>query len=863
MTRDEWIRIKAIASEALTRPSSDRAAWVAARCGEDVHLAGEVQSLLASISTAEPLYESAPYSSEALEAALAEADLGERAIIGERIGAYRILRELGRGGMGTAYLAERADESYEKQVAIKLIKRGMDSDAILRRFRDERQILADLEHPHIVRLLDGGSTRDGRPYFVMEFVDGLAITTYCRTHDLDVASRLRLFQAVCAAVQHAHDRRVVHRDLKPGNILVTSAGVPKLLDFGIARVLDPDAASGEPTLIGRAMTPDYASPEQVRGEVVTPASDVHALGILLYQLLTDRHPYRTDGRTIREIERAICEDLPPRPSVLAPSLPQPLDAVVLKALQKSPDARYPSAQALSDEIERYLEGRPVQARLRLAHWAPRQRLAAAGALAVVLLVAAWLATARPWTRSANDRPRTVAVLPFTNDSGRADLEYLSDGVAEDIINRLSRTSQLKVIARDTTYRYKNVVVDPRQVGQDLGVEAVLTGRVAQSGERLSVSSELIDARDGSRLWGDKYEQGIGDLSAVQRDLATQIAANLRLQFSEDDRARFHQAHTSSPEAYHAYLRGRYFWNKRTAAGMRRSAEYFQDALRLDPAFAAAYAGLADSFGLLTEYHSLPAAQTYSGALAAVSKALETDAGLAEAHISRAYVHHFYEWNPQAAEREFILGLQLNPNYATGHQWYAEFLSAMGRHDEALQRIRMAQDLDPLSLIVNSIEAYLLYIAGRNDEAIAKSRQVVEMDPNFPEVYEYLKRAYDQKGAYRDAIAARQTRRRLLGRDVADSAPLRAAVSATSARAYWQSRRAQEALEAAAEGVLPFEMAEILAQGGETTAALDWLERACRDHDFMMLYVRVMPTLQSLRGEQRYRDIVTRGCAIQD
>ena len=867
MTSDEWGVIKAIAAGALAQPDAEREAYVAAQCGDE-SLRREVESLLAAVEQATALFEEPGPVPAEVWAVLADADHSDTAAPGERFGAYRIVSEIGRGGMGAAYMAERADRAYEKRVAIKLIKRGMDTDAILQRFRHERQILANLEHPHIVTLLDGGTTAGGLPYFVMEYVDGLPIDRYCELHALSIPARLKLFIAVCDAVEYAHQHRVVHRDLKPSNILVTTTGVPKLLDFGIARLLDaaPGTQAGEPTILARAMTPQFASPEQIRGEPVTASTDVYSLGVLLYVLLTGRHPYRLEGVSARERERIVCEMPPPRPSQTNRAAAGDLDAIVRMAMRKEPQHRYGSAKALGEDVQRHLEGAPVAARAA-GGVVLRQRTRAIVAVAALLImaIAAVLAVTgvgrAPFAAAAAE-PRALAVLPLVNAPGDADLEYLSDGITEDVISRLSRAPRLKVIARESVYRYKGRAVDPGQVARELGVDAILSGTISQRGGNLSVTVELVDTQTGQRLWADRYDRVGADLQRLQRELAQQIATRLRLQFTTAERAQLARPHTGDGVAYELYLKGRYFWNKRTANGFDTSVSYFTQAVARDPSFALAYSGLADAYSLLTEYHARPAAETYPKAKAAALRALSLDPLLPEAHASLAYVRQFYEWDWRGAEEGFTRAIALNPNYATGYQWYAEYLSAMGRHDEALAEIRKAQAVDPLSLIVNAVEANLLYMAGHYDQAIDKSQQVIDLEPNFAEVYEFLKRAYDQKGLYREAIAARQARRRILGRNVAETPALRAAAAATSARSYWRQRLAQEREEAREEGLLPFEFAEIHAQAGDTAGALDWLERACREHDFMTMYVRVAPNLAPLRSEPRYLDLVRRGCRLQ-
>jgi len=879
MTRDEWQQVKAIAIEALAQPDAERFAFVAARCGLDEPLCREVESLLASMASATHLYERPAFPAEAVLTALADTQEAPASVVGRRIGAYRVVAELGRGGMGVAYLGERADDAFDKRVAIKVIKRGMDTDAIQRRFRHERQILANLDHPNIATLLDGGTTDDGLPYFIMEYVDGLPIDAFCDTNRLSISERLKLFQAVCAAVHYAHENRVIHRDLKPANIVVTTSAVPKLLDP------EHGLQTTDGTLLARAMTPQFASPEQMCGQPLTAPSDVYSLGVLLYLLLTGRHPYRFDGCTPLEAVRVVCEDTPAKPSAavdgdasqlraerpdqLRRRLSGHLDTITLTALRKDPERRYPSARALSDDIQCHLDGQPIAARadrvaVRLASFVRgkgRRRWLAAASLCALVLVGAAVALTTWNSQSRAGGVESIAVLPLSTSGGDPEVEYLSDGITEHLINRLSRLPRVKVIARDSVHRYKGQAIDPQEVGRQLGVQAVLTGTIVLRGDALSLDAELVDARDRRRLWAEHYDRQISDLQLLQTEVAQQIANGMRLRFSSQEQTQFSRSETRSPEAYTLYLKGRYFWNRRTTGDLRKSIGYFKQAVEQDSLFALAYAGLADAQSILTEYHAAPARDTYQEAKNAAEMALAIDPDLAEAHTSLAYIRQFYEWDWVGAEQEFRRALELNPNYATGHQWYAEYLSAMGRHEEALAEIRLASNIDPLSLIVNSVEANLLYMARRYDEAIQKSYSVVDMDPNFPEAYEYLKRSYDQTRSFPQAIAARQKRRSILGLDSSETPALRAAASAKSPRVYWRSRLEQELEEGKEEGLQAFEMAEILAQAGDKDRALNWLEQACADDDFMIMYIRVAPNLDSLRSEPRFQALLTRSCRI--
>lgn len=886
---EDWRRVRELFEAALAEPSERRQSFVSESCRDAPDIYDQVVALLASHEHGAGFLERPVVHllGDATRAGLASLNNPD-SNIGQVIGSYHFESCIGHGGMGTVYLARRADRVFERQVAIKMIRRGMDSELVVRRFQQECQILASLDHPHIARLFDGGTTPEGLPYFVMEYVEGTPIDQYADAHSLDTRARVELCLRVLEAVQHAHARHIVHRDLKPSNVLVTAEGAPKLLDFGIAKILDPEA-QGDSTVTSllRAMTPDYASPEQVRGEPETPATDVYALGLLLYELLTGHRPYRLATRSPDEIARVICEQDPLRPSavvddtrdgsreLLQRRLAGALDAIVLKALRKEPSERYPTVAALADDLRCYLADRPVSAardavRYRVVRAVRRHRAAAGVAVLLALTVAMTALLVRQTDAPGEATPhataiQSIAVLPLLNNSGNADLDYLAEGLTEHLIQRLSRVSRLKVIARNSVYSYRGREKDSHEIGRELGVEALLTGRVTQRGSNLSLSTELVDARDARRLWGEQYDRKLSDLQFLERELAQRIVTSLRVQLSLEEQSRFGLDYTRDAAAYHAYLRGRYLWNTRTPDGLQKSISYFQQAVNGDPSFALAYSGLADAHTLLTEYYVEPAAATYPRARDAATKALAIDDTSAEAHTSMAYIRMSYEWDWEGAEAEFQRAIQLNPTYATAHQWYAEYLSSLGRHDEAIAEIRKAKELDPLSPIIHSVEAIILYQARRYDQMIELCQRVIDMYPDFPEVYEYLKRGYQAKGMYRQAIDARQTRQRILGRNTRQPAALRVVSAATDPITYWRARLEQGLEDAKAKGSQPFELAfelaELYAQVGEPGPALRWLEQACAQSDFNMKYLRTAPLLDPVRDDPGYKDLLQRRCAV--
>jgi serine/threonine protein kinase/TolB-like protein/Flp pilus assembly protein TadD len=874
MTRDEWRRIKAIASGALAEPESQRAAYVASHCGEDDVLRGEVESLLHSASKAANLFEGPTVVMAGAAAALEALTQFDTSRIGERVGPYRIVRSLGAGGMGSAYLAERADEAFEKRVAVKLIKRGMDTDAVLRRFRQERQILANLDHPNIARLIDGGTTADGLPYFVMEYVEGTPIDVYCDAQQLSIAERVALVRRVCDGVQYAHDRRVIHRDLKPSNVLVASDGTPKLLDFGIAKALAPETAAEqtEPTFMARAMTPPYASPEHVRGESMTRATDVYSLGVLLYELLTGHRPYRLDGRTLQEIDEIICREEPPRPSAIvdasAPGgherrreLAGDLDNIVMMALRKEPERRYPTVSALSDDLGRHLQGLAVDARAadatyRLARYFVRHRVRlievgfVAAALVAIVAVTNWRRDSAPPPRSPIE---SVAVLPFVSASSDPAQEYLSDGLAEGVIESLSGYPRLKVSSRDASFHYKGQPLDPQRVARELNVRAVLMGSLGGGGSDVSLTLELVDGADGRRIWRETYAGQLSALVTLRQQISDAVSRQLGL--PSGDRAS-RAAQTTDSEAYQLYLRGRYLWNKRTEEGFTRGLEYFQQALARDPNYALAYTGLADCYNLLGIWGALPPHEAMPKVKDAALKAIAIDDSLAEAHTSLAFVHWVYDWDLRGAEAEFIRALELDPTYATAHDWYAYYLASLDRFDEAIQHITRAQQLEPVSLSINTDVGEIYYWAGQHDRAIAALQNVLQVEPEFAMARNILGLTYLKVGRLEDAIAELERANQLAtgprmlstlayGYGVAGSRAKARSTIETLRRLSSQRYTSAFALGIAYAGV------------GDRDRAIAQLEQAFAERSDSMVILRVYPVLDGLHADARFQDLVRR------
>jgi serine/threonine protein kinase/TolB-like protein/Tfp pilus assembly protein PilF len=833
-----------------------------------------------------------------LSAALdAEADT----LIGRHIGAYRIVREIGRGGMGAVYLAERADEQFQKQVAVKLIKRGMDTDAILRRFQLERQILASLEHPYIARLLDAGTTNDGLPYFIMEYVDGQPIDRYCETHRLPTRERLELCRLVCAAVRYAHEHQIIHRDLKPSNILVSAAGTPKLLDFGIAKLLTPDhpGETRDATLYTpRPMTPRYASPEQVRGDPTGTAGDVYALGVVLYELLTGHLPYRVVGRTSAEIAQVICEQEPEKPSAVLrraggrpssdvdarsaasvsassvgePPMPRHLssdvDTIVLTALHKEPTRRYASAAQLDEDLGRYLEGLPILARkstwrYRARKFLARNKLAATAMAAAVVALAALVIAVSDEAGATQQPIDSIAVLPFLNASADPNAEYLSDGMTEDLINRLAQVPQLRVMSRNSVDRYKGREPDARAVGRELGVRAVLLSRLVQRGERVSISPALVDARDDRQLWGGQYDRSLSDLLVLQDEISREMLEQLRVRLSRDQQTRLTQRYTDSTEAYQLYLKGRYFWNKRSVEALTKGIAYFEQAVRVDPNYALAYTGLADSYVILAMTAVGPPRSPrdyYPKAKEATLKALELDETLAEAHVSLGTTRWWFEWDWPGAEQEFKRAIALDPRYPSAHHRYGIYLAFLRRFDEGLRSLQLAQQLDPVSPSIVDNLGWTYQFAGQHEPAIVQLRQALEIDPSFWRPRWNLAEVYADKGRYAEATAEANKFLEVSQRSVPARALL-ARLDVLSGRGTDTTEKLLSELLVQSESqyVSPFIVAELYAVLGQNDQAFAWLDTAYEQREpyLLRLYVEPKWNRYGIHSDPRFAELLRR------
>ena len=704
MASADWQRVKAILADALEYDEpSTRTAFLERSCGGDTELMREIEMLLAQ-------------NTGAFDSCADHLSHGnEPAIVGERLGAYRIVCEIGRGGMGAVYLAERADGEFEKRVAIKLLKRGTDTDEVLRRFRAERRILARLDHPNIARLLDAGTTDDGLPFFVMEHVEGEPITEYARLRQLSIPDRLALFLKVCKAVEAAHENHIIHRDLKPGNILVRPDGEPKLLDFGIAKLLDLPGDAAQVTITQqRRLTPACASPEQARGETVTPASDVYALGALLYELLAGVSPHRFSGGqpSPEEIARVICDVEPARPS-LAASSPElrrqmrgDLDNIVLTALRKEPARRYSSVAMFAEDIRRHLLRQPVRARPNTAwyvttRFAARHKqpigallLAAAAALSFVLFYHPKAPSAYQNAAGPARPEKSIAVLPFRNLSNDPANAFFADGMQDQILSDLAQIADLKVVSRTSVMPYRDPTRNLRDIGEALQVAYVLEGAVQKDGSRIHMNAQLLDTRTGATLWAETFDRDAADVFAMQFELAEKIVAQLKVNFSPREKGAIAERTTNDVEAYDWYLRAKGWTNQpRVGKEGELEAEGFLDkAIQRDPNFARAYCLLSRvELTLYRWFDHSPARQVK--AEDAVKAALRLRPDLGEVRLAEAgYYYGMRDF--EKARTALTAASRLLPNNTDVLAWSAAIDKRQGRWKDSLTQLERARVLDP-------------------------------------------------------------------------------------------------------------------------------------------------------------------------
>jgi serine/threonine protein kinase/tetratricopeptide (TPR) repeat protein len=814
---------------------------------------------------------------------------------GESVGPYRLIRLLGKGGMAEVWLAQRADGAFTREVALKLPMLSHLRSDLASRFARERDILAALEHPNIARLYDAGISANGLPYLAMEYVPGEPLTVWCDAHLLGIRERLELFLQVLDAVQYAHERHVIHRDIKPSNILVTRSGQVRLLDFGVAKLLASDPAQTNLTQrFGKALTPDYASPELVRGEQIGAPTDVYALGVVLYELLAGNNPYHLSAAgSITLLEEAIATAVVERPSTqLAPEagrnrgmtqrklkqrLKGDLDAIVLKALAKAPGDRYGTAAAMADDLKHRLHGEPVAARpdrlgYRYGKFVLRHRTIVATTAAAIVLVAAALGYTVIRTRSiqtatvantvsavhdtivappqpaAPPQDNSIAVLPFVDLSATKDQEYFSDGLSEQLIDHLVHHSDLKVIARSSSFQFKGRNEDVRSIARQLGVSHILEGSVLKDGAQLRVTAQLIRASDGVDVWSHSYDQKLVDIFKVQDEIGNKVSNALHVALQNDQTA---EKPEPDIEAYNLVLEGDYFKARKTLGDVEKAVQLYRRAISINPDYALAWARLASAYLNEEVLGHLPTQAQNRRVLDSLDRAIRLDPNLAYAYYTRAGFEWNVSWNWSAAQADDARVAEVDPRFDLLPRIYGDSAFMFGQTDKAVASYQAWFDRNPLdSSAMDSLGAALC-AADRLQQCLDTYLRLRQLHPDFGGVDSSVGIAHLYLGQFAAALTAIQKESnedyRLGGLTMA----------------YWALGRRAES-DAALDSLTgkfassdPYEIAEAHAYRGEIDAAFQWLNDGYGQHNSRMLGVRTDPLLRNLRADPRFAALLSR------
>ena len=904
MDREHWQQVDAIFKSALERAPSERNAFLDEACRSDAILRSEVESLIAHDQAGSFMDDSAFEDAARL---LRQKRIGS--LLGYALGPYKILGQLGVGGMGEVYLALHTRTN--RKVALKLLPPHLIKDEQRAwRFQQEAHAVLALNHPNIVTIYDIGQAGDIH-FIATEFIDGETLRERMDRAPLEINEALDIAIQVAGALAAAHQAGVVHRDIKPENIMLRPDGYVKVLDFGLAKLTEshvlPVASAmakinTEPGLV--MGTTRYMSPEQARGLSVNARTDIWSLGVVLYEMVAGHAPF--EGATPTDVIISIVEKEPTPLVRYAPEAPVQLEWIIKETLAKNTEERFQEVKDLMIDLRSLKRELEIEAELERvalpefsvattpqeigrqttvestdepmaqapgvakAHTALRanylggqiKRYRTSAIIVAATLILAIAPLIYFYSARVDRKPvNSIAVLPFVNNSVDPTTEYLSDGITESLINSLSQLPTLRVMARSTAFSYKGRDVDPQQVGRELGVDAVLMGRVTQRGDALSIQADLVNVADGSQLWGEQYNRTLSDVLAIQQEISREISERLRLKITgEEHRVTQHSTHHT--EAYQLYLKGRYHWNKRTDEGFKRAIEYFHQAIEKDPAYALAYVGLADSY-LLSEF--LPAGERYPKAEAAALQALQIDETLGEAHTSLAAIKNWYDWDWPGAEIEFRRAIELSPNYPTAHHWYGEFLANLGRFDESVAEYQRALEIDPLSLAISSDLGMVYYHARQYDRAIEHLKKVIEMDPNYVRTHFYLRQTYEQKEMFEEALTELEKGRLLEGdspSEVArDKEAIRNALRLSGGPGYWRMRLNIVKEEARRKRIYftgySTSMAILHAQLGERDQAFQWFEKVYEERQPSLLWLKVTPDCDNLRSDPRFTALLRR------
>ncbi len=773
---------------------------------------------------------------------------------GQTISHYKILEKLGEGGMGVVYKAQ--DTKLDRVVALKFLPSQFAYDEEdKQRFIHEAKAASSLDHPNICTFYEIGETDQRRLFIAMAFYDGTTVKDKIKKSPLPLQEAVDIAISVAQGLAKAHEKQIVHRDIKSDNIMVTSDGMVKIMDFGLARMKGATTITKAGATVG---TVPYMSPEQARGEKVDHRSDIWSLGVVLYEMITGQHPFKSQYKDA--IVYSILNENPQPVTSLRSGLPMELERILNKAMQKDRANRYQHAIEMLTDLKSLRTDTVGISNNQLVKSMPRRRKhiylygGTAGLFIIFVLIALYLF---PLSKLHPVKNKSVAVLPFVNMSSDKEDEYFSDGITEELINVLSKLEGLNVAARTSSFVFKGKTEDISEIGRQLHVSTVLEGSVRRAGNKLRITAELIDVGDGFHLWSETYEREMRDVFAIQDEISRAIASSLKIKLVGAQGTRFTRHYTENTEAFQLYLKGRYYWNKRTPDELKKGIEYFTQAIDTDPNYALAYTGISDSYQLLAVPVSgvLAPMEAMPKAKEAASKALEIDTTLAEAHTSLAHVKDRYDWDWAGAETEYKRAMELNPNYATAHHWYSTYLTEMGRFEEAIAEVARARQVDPLSFSIDFSVGWTFYFARQYDKAIDQCLKVLAIDQNVHLMHWLLGQNYLLKKQYTEAIAEFQK-----SGDPTSDSTLQLAALAQGYAAAGERADAQnilnKLLERSRHKYIPSDLIALIYLGlHEKNQALAWLEKAYQERSMEMVFLNVEPMFDPLRSDPRFKALL--------
>jgi serine/threonine-protein kinase len=772
-------------------------------------------------------------------------------MIGKTISHYEILEKLGEGGMGVVYKAE--DTKLRRTVALKfLTPQALGTEDEKARFIHEAQAAAALNHPNICTIHEIDES-EGRSFIAMEYIEGRSLKDIIASGPMKLAEALGIAMQIAEGLHKAHKRQIVHRDIKPANIMITGEGRVKIMDFGLAKSPGRTQLTREGTTLG---TVAYMSPEQGRGEEVDYRTDIWSLGVILYEMVTGRAPFRGDYE--QAVIYSILNENPEPVTALRTGVPVELERIARKAMAKNASDRYQHADELLVDL------RSLSAEITttgLAKGPARKGFTGKHVgyvIGLIIIVVATLVLARLFLfPEKSETIESIAVKPLENLSRDPDQEYFVDGMTEALIAELAKIGTIKVISRTSVMRYKDTDKSLPEIANELGVDAIIEGSVMQAGDRVRITAQLIEADEDHHLWAEHYERDLRDVLTLQREVASAIAREIDVTLAPRDKDVETAAIRIDPRAHEAYLKGRYHWNKRTEKDLGKSIDYFEEAIRIDPDYAQAYAGLAEAFSIFRNwgYSSYSAKEANQKAKEYAHKALSIDSKSAAAYSVLGLESLEYDYNWEGAEKYFKKAISLNPNYATAHHWYASMLSHWGRHDEAIEQGMQALKLDPLSIVINVSLAFKYYYARRYDEAIEQILKTLELDKNFYGSYYVLYQCYTEKGMIQEAFEAF---RQLMIHDERTSTYVEDLDQVYKTSAYevyiaWVIENMDEWWSY--DYSFPFYLSMIYARIDNEDKALEELEKAYEAHSQFITSIGVEPAFDNLRSDPRFDELL--------